>query len=551
MSPATPPTSTGETGGTDVSLHGTGSPPRQRGRPPAWAGATAGLIAAGAGLAAGEVAAASGRQMRSPVVSVGNRVIDSAPPWLKDWAIDVFGTGDKAALLAGTIALLAGFAAGIGVLAARRHPAWGAGGVMLFGAAGLAAAAGEPTGGAARALPAVAATLTAGLVLGGLLLLLLRAADRDERAPTVTDPRAPAMSGGDRRRFLFVAGATAALAAATGMSGRWLQQRLEVARERAALVLPGAARPLPSPPRDPAGGIEGLSPLFTPNADFYRIDTALVVPRVSTDGWTLRVHGLVERELALGFDDLLDRPIVEADVTLACVSNEVGGRLVGNARWSGVRLDDLLDEAGVLPGADQVVGRSVDGFTAGFPVAALDGRDALVAVQMNGEPLPVDHGYPARLVVPGLYGYVSATKWLSDIELTTFDDFSGYWIPRGWSAEGPVLTQSRIDVPRDGARVPAGATVVAGVAWAPTLGIEEVEVRVDDGPWRTATLGPAPADTTWRQWWLDWDATPGEHRITVRATDGSGETQPEQRRPPRPSGATGWHGRTVRVERVE
>ena len=250
--------------------------------------------------------------------------------------------------------------------------------------------------------------------------------------------------------------------------------------------------------------------------------------------------------ITLTYDELLDRPMVEADITLSCVSNEVGGTLVGNARWLGCRLDDLLDEAGIDPSADQIVGRSVDGFTAGFPTALLDGRDALVAVGMNGEPLPIRHGFPARLVVPGVYGYVSATKWLSEIELTRFDEFEGYWIPRGWAVEGPIKTQSRIDTPTRSATVTAGAsTPIAGVAWAPTRGIERVEVQIDDGEWQAAELGEEYTDTTWRQWKLAWEPTPGQHQIRVRATDGEGETQTEERTPVAPDGATGWH--TIRV----
>jgi DMSO/TMAO reductase YedYZ molybdopterin-dependent catalytic subunit len=288
--------------------------------------------------------------------------------------------------------------------------------------------------------------------------------------------------------------------------------------------------------------VPGADPFITPNADFYRIDTALSVPQVDPDDWTLTVTGRVERELTLSFSELLDRPMVEVDITLACVSNEVGGKLVGTARWLGCRLDDLLDEAGIDPSADQVVGRSVDGFTAGFPTALLDGRDALVAVGMNGEPLPTRHGFPARLVVPGLYGYVSATKWLSEIELTRFDEFEGYWIPRGWSVEGPIKTQSRIDTPVVGQRLDAGRPApVAGVAWAPTVGIDRVEVQIDDGEWQEAELGERHTDTTWRQWRLPWVPEAGEHRIRVRATDGTGETQTQQRRPVAPDGATGWH----------
>ena len=258
------------------------------------------------------------------------------------------------------------------------------------------------------------------------------------------------------------------------------------------------------------------------------------------------VTGYVDRPLTLTYAELLDRPMVEADITISCVSNEVGGDLIGTARWLGCRLDDLLDEAGIDPRADQVVGRSVDGFTAGFPTALLDGRPALVAVGMNGEPLPVDHGYPARLIVPGVYGYVSATKWLSEIQLTRFDEFQGYWIPRGWSVEGPIKTQSRIDTPTDGKRLEAGRPVpVAGVAWAMDRGISAVEVQVDDGPWQQADLADEYAATTWRQWKLAWTPTAGDHRIRVRATDGTGATQTEEVADVAPDGATGWH--TIQV----
>jgi hypothetical protein len=289
--------------------------------------------------------------------------------------------------------------------------------------------------------------------------------------------------------------------------------------------------------------VPGVSPFITPTSDFYRIDTALVPPRVSTDGWTVRVHGKVRRELDLTYAELLARPMIEVDATIACVSNYVGGDLVGTARWLGCRLDDLLAEAGIDPNADQVVGRSVDGFTAGFPTAVLDGRDAIVAVGMNGEPLPTDHGYPARLIVPGLYGYVSATKWLSEIELTRFDAFQGYWIPRGWNVEGPIITESRIDTPRSHATVPVDRPLpVGGVAWAPIRGIATVEVRLDDGPWEVAELGENHAGTTWRQWKHVVTPTAGDHVIRVRATDAEGATQTGDTTQPGPGPATGWHG---------
>ena len=323
-------------------------------------------------------------------------------------------------------------------------------------------------------------------------------------------------------------------------------------RARAGVRLP-AATTTPGASRVGAVGTElatpGLSPVITPTRDFYRIDTALVLPDVDPANWSLRVDGMVDNPLTITFDDLLAMPMVEQVITIACVSNPVGGDLVGTAVWQGVPLADLLAEAGVRPGAEQLVGRSVDGFTVGFPTsAATDGRAALVAVGMNGEPLPVRHGFPARLVVSGLYGYVSATKWLSQIELTTWDGFDAYWIPRGWAKEAPVRTQSRIDVPTTRATLRPGPVPVAGVAWAPNVGIASVEVQVDDGPWQQAELSEPLADDAWRQWQYVWDATPGLHRLRVRATDRTGATQPEGPRPVLPDGAEGWHTRRVTVE---
>ncbi|GAB3383515.1 hypothetical protein GCM10027452_35830 [Micromonospora halotolerans] len=313
----------------------------------------------------------------------------------------------------------------------------------------------------------------------------------------------------------------------------------------------GAGQPAPAAPAPPvpAGAdlsVSRLAPFVTPNREFYRIDTALVVPQVDPATWRLRIHGRVRKPIELSFDELLARPMVERYVTLACVSNEVGGDLIGNARWLGVPIRELLDEVEPEEGADQVVGRSVDGWTCGTPTAVLrDGRDALLAVGMNGEPLPVEHGFPVRMVVPGLYGYVSACKWVTELELTSFADFDAYWVPRGWSAQGPIRTQSRIDTPRPRNRLTAGPVTVAGVAWAQHRGIRTVEVRVDGGPWQEATLAPTVSVDTWVQWSWRWDATPGDHTLQVRATDSTGETQPEQRRPVAPDGATGWH--TVKV----
>jgi DMSO/TMAO reductase YedYZ molybdopterin-dependent catalytic subunit len=352
-----------------------------------------------------------------------------------------------------------------------------------------------------------------------------------------------------RRRFIGTSLGVLGAALAGGVLGRTLLEQRSAAIPQVGTPPEPSSTAPPLPTGAQIADVDGLTPIVTPNPDFYRIDTALLVPRPKLETWRLRVHGLVDVPLELTYDDLLDLPIHEQYVTIACVSNEVGGQLVGNALWAGVRLRDLLDRARVRPEATQVVGRSVDNFTAGFPTAwalAAD-REPLVAVTMNGEPLPADHGFPARLIVPGLYGYVSATKWLSEIELTTWEGFDGYWVPLGWSKEGPILTQSRIDVPRPFARIPAGRTPVAGVAWAPDRGISAVEVRIDDGDWESAELSTPISDATWVQWVLVWEATPGEHVIRVRATDGSGEVQTDERTSPAPDGARGHHTIEVTV----
>jgi DMSO/TMAO reductase YedYZ molybdopterin-dependent catalytic subunit len=351
----------------------------------------------------------------------------------------------------------------------------------------------------------------------------------------------------DRRRFVLGVGAVLATSAGTAALARRVRSSDSVNAMRRSTVLPRPRRSTLPPASQPFTA-DGLTPYVTPNADFYRIDTALLTPQVTAQTWSLSVAGLVDRPFSITYDELLDMESVEETVTIACVSNEVGGHLIGNAVWQGVPLATLLERAGVRDGATQIVGRSVDGFTAGFPTAvALDGRTALVAYAMNGEPLPADHGYPARLIVAGLYGYVSATKWLSEVELTTWEDFNGYWVPRGWSKEGPIKTASRIDVPSRGASLVAGRQAIAGVAWAPDVGIERVEVQVDDGAWQDAELGRTASDDTWVQWHLAWDAEPGDHTIRVRATDKSGVTQTSDTAPPAPDGATGWPSRTVTV----
>jgi len=533
---------------------------RARSAVPLWVGAVTGVVAAAAGIAAGELVAGVDERLRGPIAAVGDRVIDVTPTAVRSWAIDTFGTSDKVVLLSGVVILLAVAAAAIGIVATRRSITAGLVGVGAFTVVGVLASLGRGGTGWARPVP----PLVAGAVAGWVLVVLARSAaaawdDMPGRPAEVAEPASatdpvqvsgtglPLVpgAGADRRRFLQLGAGIVGAAVVAGGVGRWLQQRGVAVAERLKVVLPRPTRPLPAVPATVHA--RGAVPFITPNDDFYRIDTALVVPRVSTDGWHLEVMGRVDKPVTLTYAELLDRPMVEADITISCVSNEVGGDLIGTARWLGCRLDDLLDEAGVDPSADQVVGRSVDGFTAGFPTALLDGRPALVAVGMNGDPLPIDHGYPARLIVPGVYGYVSATKWLRQIELTRFDEFDAYWIPRGWSRLGPIKTQSRIDTPRQGKVLTAGqSTAIAGVAWAMDRRISKVEVRIGtDGEWQEATLADELNDTTWRQWHLAWTPGVGEHTITVRATDGEGVTQPEERSDVAPDGATGWH--TIRV----
>ncbi len=463
-------------------------------------------------------------------------MVDHAPTALKNFAIQTFGTADKVALIVGIVGVLAALAAGVGVIATRRRWA-GMAGIVALAVVGGAAALGRPGSTAMALLPSV----TGGIV--GLSVLNWLLAGR--RRPG-TEPGGSGLL--ERRRLLTGTLAVAGLGAATFALGRGLRRRLEVTAARARIQLPPPASPAPALPAGIDPPVPGLTPYVTPTRDFYRIDTALVVPQVDPDSWRLKVHGLVERELQFTLEELLAFPLVERHLTLVCVSNEVGGGYAGNARWLGVRLADVLNRCGVRPDATQLVSRSVDGYTAGTPVeTVLDGRDALIAVGMNGEPLPTRHGFPARLVVPGLYGYVSATKWLTELELTTFEAFDAYWVRRGWASRAPVKTMSRIDTPRGLQRLPAGKIPIAGVAWAPHRGIDRVEVRVDDGPWRLATLAPGASDDTWRQWVLEWDASPGRHVITCRATDGASEVQTEMRARPMPDGATGWHEVLVTV----
>ena len=527
--------------------------------------ATAGLVAAAIALGVGElVAALTGG--KSPAVAVGDVIVDYTPGPVVKAAIEALGTRDKPALLlAVTLGSLA-VGALLGPAAGRRR---GIGTVAFagVGALGLIAIARDPLTGTLIAIVIAAATAAAGWVA---LRTLLDAATAGNATP---EAQMPGRGIAGRRRFLAFASGGAGAAAFTAFAGRRLiGPVVDVEAQRAEITLPpvaggvtptavaggggAASSAVADAPATATGdlGIEGLSPLVTPNADFYRIDTALVVPRVDASTWRLHVTGMVDRPFDIGYDELLAMTAIEQSVTLACVSNEVGGDLAGNAYWRGVPLAALLERAGVQAGATQIVGRSVDDFTVGFPTdVALDGRASMVAVGMNGEPLPARHGFPARLVVPGLYGYVSATKWLAEIELTTLEAFDAYWIPRGWAKQAPIKTQSRIDVPREGRSIAAGRVAIAGVAWGGIRGVGRVEVNVrpkdqaEAGEWREATIGPALSTSSWRQWVLEWDAAPGDYRIEVRATDGEGMTQSAERRPPAPDGATGYHSITARV----
>ncbi|MFE0347569.1 molybdopterin-dependent oxidoreductase [Streptomyces griseoluteus] len=510
-------------------------------------GALSGALAGFAALAVAELVAAGVRPQASPVVVVGGASIDQTPAVVKDWAIRHFGTDDKLVLQLGILVVLALLALGLGASAVRRRVV-GAAGVLLFGVIGAVAALTRPDSrGFTDALPSLI-----GAVIGSLLLHFLA-------GRLITPVPVPDSEPGDwdRRGFVIAATSAAAASAVVGGVGRMLSgsRAGDAVASREQVVLPRPGSPAQPVPARTALRVDGVSPYVTPNKRFYRVDTALVVPKVDATAWRLRVHGKgVTRPAAFTFDDLLRRRLIERDITLTCVSNEVGGPYVGNARWTGVRLADLLAECGVkAPSqggpADQLVARSVDGMTIGTPVEdIMDGRDAMLAVGMNGEPLPFEHGFPVRMLVPGLYGYVSACKWIEDIELTTFDSYDPYWVKRGWARKAPIKTQSRIDTPKPFARPKAGTVMVAGVAWAQHRGIDKVEVRVDDGPWQEAHLAAEDTNDTWRQWSFPWQAAKGSHTLTVRATDRTGTVQTEKRARTIPDGASGWHSVVVTAE---
>ncbi|WP_309103399.1 molybdopterin-dependent oxidoreductase [Microbacterium sp.] len=524
-----------------------------------WA-ALAGVIGGAVFLATAELFALLLARSASPILAVGGFVIDIVPQPFKEFAIATFGEYDKIALLAGLGLAVVIASAIAGILQLVRPPL----GVIALVVAGALSTAAIVTRAGVTALAFLPPLL--GTIAGSVLLVLLSrrlrawrvstlsddapdsAAADHAAAPTAAD-HAAAPTGVDRRRFFVLAGIAGVSAVVVGIASRTVSMAVaSVESIRSALRLPAPGTTVTVP----AGAeldIPGLSPLFTSNKDFYRVDTALTVPTIDPATWRLVIDGMVDQRVELTFQDLLDMGIDEYAITLTCVSNEVGGELVGNAMWLGVPLRDVLKKAGVKSGADMVLSRSVDGYTASTPLAALtdDDLDAILAVGMNGEPLPLEHGFPVRMVVPGLYGYVSATKWLTELKVTTFADDEAYWTPRGYSAKAPIKFSSRLDTPSIGEAVPAGRIPIAGVAWAQSVGIERVEVQIDDGDWMPATMSTPINDDTWVQWFMEWDATPGTHYVAVRAVNKNGDLQIEDRAPIAPDGSSGWQRSLIRV----
>lgn len=508
--------------------------------------AVSGPLAVIGGLSVGELTAIPLSRLASPFQSVAAFLVDHSPAPAREWAIDTFGTNDKLALMIGVGLAVAVLAVLAGILQVVRPPA-GAVIVVLVALFGVVAAATRPTATAAYVIPSI----VAGVVAVALLVLLCRGARGSRRGPeqseAVTEKTAvPEGSGWSRRTFLVTAAVVAGASAVSLVVARRLAEAGGVIAERARLVLP---RPASTARAVPSGvEVKGATPFLTDNADFYRIDTALQVPQLSTSDWRLRIHGMVDREVTIDWSDLMAMSAQERIITLTCVSNEVGGDLASNARWIGYPMREILARAKPHPDADMLLSTSVDGWTSGTPLDAItDGRDAMLAVGMNGTPLPLEHGYPVRQVIPGLYGFVSACKWVVDWEITRFDRAQSYWAKRGWGVKAPIKTASRIDRPAPLSTNPVGPVVVAGTAWAQHRGVRRVEVRVDDGEWNTATLATEYSTDTWRQWSWTWQATPGQHTLYCRATDAEGRTQTEQRVAPIPDGATGWHSRVVQV----
>ncbi len=505
-----------------------------------WA-ALCGVVAGAAGIGISDLAAWLVNPAGSPLAAVGSVIIGLLPAGMVNFGKDTLGTADKPILLT-IVALGVIVLAGLGGVAELRRRGAGAAVFAVVAVIGLVCVALGSGADVAAYVPTVFGLLLAFMLLS-TLVTRLRRWQPARAASSVGGPADPA-----RRSFLVAASVFGVLSAAAVVGGRLLVGAANrVSAARTDLRLPAPATPAPAVPAGADLGIKDLSPYLTPNADFYRIDTALQVPVIDPAKWSIRVVGMVEQEVSMTFEELLGLPLVEHVATLTCVSNEVGGNLVGNATWLGYPIRELLARAKPLAGADMVLSRSEDGFTAGTPLDVLTdtNRQSLLAVGMNGEPLPLEHGFPVRMVVPGLYGYVSATKWVVELKLTTFAADEGYWTPLGWAARGPIKLASRIDVP--GGDVPAGTVAVAGVAWAQHTGVGGVEVQVDDGPWTRADLAETTGPDTWRQWRYAWDAPSGDHRLTVRATDAKGTLQDAAEAPPAPDGSSGYHSVRVTV----
>ncbi len=493
-----------------------------------------GVLATLVGVAAGHLVASLLDPASSPVLAVGSQVIDLTPTPMKEWAIEHFGSNDKRVLIGSVMGGVLVLAAVAGLLARRRFALGAALQLALVGVAAFTALhrpAAEP-----RDVVPSLATALAGV---GALRLLARRADR------VPVPESTS-AGPSRRGVLVSAGVLAAAAAVMAGTGRW------VGKYRARLTdiaFPAPADPAPAFPTGIEADHPGITPLRAATSEFYRVDTRLDVPIVDLDGWTLKIDGMVDHELELTFDDLLAMPLVERDITLTCVSNSVGGPYVGGARWIGVRLTDLLEQAGVKDGVDQIFSTDVDGMTIGTPYElATDGRDAMIALGMNGAALPREHGYPARMVVPGLYGFISACKWIERITLTTYAAEDSYWTRRDWATHAPIKISSRIDTPKVLETIDAGDTFVGGVAWAQQNGgVAKVQVQIDGSAWQDATLGPSAGNDYWRQWYLPWTAEPGSHNLSCRVIDGKGQTQPAARMDPFPEGSSGIQQLIVKV----
>jgi DMSO/TMAO reductase YedYZ molybdopterin-dependent catalytic subunit len=504
--------------------------------------AIVGMASAAVAIGVGEVVAGV-LGGTSAIAAVGALVIALQPPWGKDLMTSLFGTNDK--LVLEIMVFVGGVLLGslLGIIG-RRDVRIAYAGFVVVGLAGLGLIMQDPLEDLTAGVITIGAAVAAGIATFAWLSAMLATTPATATAPATKGASAATTSVSMPRRGFLAIGATfVAVGAVLAVVGRVIGGQ-EPVPNTGPIAVPAPGQTVPPVPSGADLGIAGVTPLVVPNDDFYLIDTRLTTPHLDVATWSLRIHGMVDREVTLTYDQLIKMPLIEQYVTIACVSNEVGGRLVGNAKWTGVNLNSILAMAGVQPGATQLVGRSYDGWTSGFPTEHLSGagKDAMLVVLMNGEPLPPRHGYPARLIIPGLYGYVSATKWITEIELTTLEAFDAYWIRLGWAKEGPILTQSRIDTPRSGQGVTGGQVQVAGVAWAPTRGISKVEVALDrDETWHECALSVPLSNYSWVQWQTMLPADPGQHSVRVRATDGTGAVQESRTTPPAPDGARGYH----------